>query len=125
MLKILIVASDETLAYTLEMIIRAPEIEVYHICCDECIIEKCQLHHFELVIFTDIAPYFTSMNIVEHLRRTLRVVPKIYVVANSHSEGTILTLLECGVDQYITIPLNIYRLREKVHTQLKGEEQRC
>ncbi len=125
MLKILIVASDETLAYTLELIVKGPEIETFHITRDECIIEKCRLHHFGLVIFADIAPYFTSMNIVEHLRLALEVMPKIYVVANSHSEGTILTLLECGVDQYITLPLNIYRLREKVYGQLRRKEGQC
>ncbi len=125
MFKILIVANDEPLGYTLELILQDARIETHHLSERECVLEKCRTTDFSLVIFTQLAPYFTSMNIVEHLRAELRSMPKIFVVDFSHSQSTVLTLLECGVDQYITLPVNIYRLREKVLSQVVGEGVRC
>lgn len=40
--------------------------------------------------------------------------PEIYVVSWQHNEHTVLSLIECGVDQYMTFPLNLRRLRVKV-----------
>lgn len=40
--------------------------------------------------------------------------PQIYVVARCEAEQTVMGLLECGVDQYMTFPLNPSRLRAKV-----------
>ncbi len=119
MQKILIVAQDELLAYTIERMLYSPDVETYHLSTDECVVEWCQNHECQLIIFTQLRPYFTSMNIVEHLREALDVMPRIFVLAKSHSENTILTLLECGVDQYITLPVNLYRLKNKVFTVLK------
>ena len=42
----------------------------------------------------------------------------VYVVAWQHSEQTVLSLLENGVDQYMTFPVNLQRLRGKVADEL-------
>lgn len=40
--------------------------------------------------------------------------PKLVVVAWQHAEQTVLGLLENGVDQYMTFPVNLQRLYAKV-----------
>lgn len=40
--------------------------------------------------------------------------PKLLVVAWQHAEQTVLGLLENGVDQYMTFPVNLQRLYAKV-----------
>ena len=37
-----------------------------------------------------------------------------YVVSWQQSEQTVLSLLECGVNQYLTFPVSLQRLRAKV-----------
>ncbi len=39
---------------------------------------------------------------------------KLYVISWQHGENTVMGLLECGVSQYMTFPLNIDRLIVKI-----------
>ncbi|MFR9504243.1 MAG: hypothetical protein SNH73_07345 [Rikenellaceae bacterium] len=118
MTKLLIVSSDSLYTKVISTALQGPQVEIAHIDPSQCLLEKCQNYHTELIIFLSLAPYFTSMNIIEHLREVLTEMPAIYVIAHSHSQSTILSLLECGVTQYMTFPINLYRLRNKVYTLL-------
>ncbi len=40
--------------------------------------------------------------------------PRIFFVAWQHSEHAVLSVLDGGVDQYMTFPVNLQRLRLKV-----------
>lgn len=122
MLRILLVSPTPLYADAISLALQASQVDVRCIDSTQCVIETCQESRFSLIIFLSLAPYFTSMNIVEHLRNNLEAVPPIYVISHSHSQSTILTLLECGVNQYMTFPINIYRLRNKVHTLLSENE---
>ena len=44
--------------------------------------------------------------------------PLVYVVAWQQAEQSVLSLLECGVDQYLTFPVSLQRLRTKVANEL-------
>ena len=44
--------------------------------------------------------------------------PLVYVVAWQQAEQSVLSLLECGVDQYLTFPVSLQRLRMKVANDL-------
>ncbi len=116
---LIIVSADKLNAETLRLALESPHINIECFDTTECLLDFCCLHSVELIIFLSVTPYFTSMNIVEHLRREMcGSVPTIFVVSHSHSHSTILTLLECGVAQYMTFPLNLHRLRSKVHNLL-------
>lgn len=52
--------------------------------------------------------------LIERLRPSSRHDPAIYVVSWQQSEQAILSLLEIGVDQYITFPICTNRLLTKV-----------
>lgn len=70
---------------------------------------------FDLIIVLTITPFACccSMPRVEGFRR-----PVVYVIAWQQSEQTVLSLLESGVDQYMTFPVNLQRLRSKVTDEL-------
>ena len=57
--------------------------------------------------------------------RTLRPAglgrPLVYVVAWQQAEQTVLSLLECGVDQYMTFPVSLQRLRTKIANALNRQ----
>lgn len=52
-------------------------------------------------------------------RRKKRARPQIFVISWQHSEQTVLGLIECGVDQYMTFPLSLRRLCVKLLGQRK------
>ena len=47
--------------------------------------------------------------------------PLVYVVAWQQAEQTVLSLLECGVDQYMTFPVSLQRLRTKIANALNRQ----
>ncbi|MFI3281042.1 MAG: hypothetical protein R3Y44_03600 [Rikenellaceae bacterium] len=116
MINILIVSSDPLRASAISMALQGQNLDIHHLGSRECLVEYCRINDVQLIIFLSLSPYFASMNVVEQLSRQLVQLPKIYVVAHSQSSSTILALLECGVDQYMTFPLNLYRLRSKVYS---------
>ncbi|MFI3324170.1 MAG: hypothetical protein SNI45_06935 [Rikenellaceae bacterium] len=119
MQNLLIVASEAIHTETIQLALNAPQITISCVDSSQCLLERCATQRFELIIFLSIVPYFTSMNIIEQMRRELgERLPVIYVISHSHSKRTILTLLECGVSQYMTFPINLYRLRNKVFSLL-------
>ncbi len=120
-LNLLIASHNNLRAQTIKITLESPAVNIQIVDSTDCLIEACRTHHIDLIIFLVISPYFTSMNIIEHLKQHLSQPPKTYVIAHSHSQKTILTLLECGVTQYMTFPLNLYRLRNKVFSLLEVE----
>lgn len=69
---------------------------------------------FDLVIVLQVSPFLGGREMVRGVRPAGLNRPLFYVVSWQHSEQTVLNLLECGVDQYMTFPLNLQRLRSKV-----------
>lgn len=69
---------------------------------------------FDVVVVLEVAPVRSGRNFFRRIRpRPLRR-PEIYVVAWHQAADTVLAMLECGVDQYLSFPLNLSRLRGKV-----------
>lgn len=68
----------------------------------------------DLVIFGITAPLINGSGLIEKLRPTASHLPLIYVITWQLSEHVVLSLLEMGVDQYMTFPLCIERLRCKL-----------
>ncbi|MFI3285766.1 MAG: hypothetical protein R3Y08_03850 [Rikenellaceae bacterium] len=115
---LLIVSNDPLQRAIVSMTLESQEHHIVAINTSQCVVEACRAHSIDTIIFLTLSPYFTSMNIVDELSRMLSNPPSIYVITQSHSAAVVLMLLECGVDQYLTFPLNLYRLRRKIF----GEE---
>ncbi len=67
----------------------------------------------DLTILLHTSPIWCGGAIYSLLRHRSRN-QKLYVVAWQQSEQTVLSLLECGVNQYFTLPVSLQRLRRKV-----------
>lgn len=72
---------------------------------------------FDLVIVLR-AGLFQSGEVVRFLRPEGLKRPAVYVISWQQAEQTVLSLLESGVDQYMTFPLSLHRLRVKVANEL-------
>lgn len=68
----------------------------------------------DAVVVLGAAHFFSGSLSAESLRPRGSRRPEIYVISWQHSEHAVLSLLECGVDQYMTLPLSLGRLRLKL-----------
>lgn len=74
----------------------------------------CRHGRFERVIVLGCTMFSDGELSVERLRPRGVMRPEIYVLSWHHSEQSVLSLLECGVNQYITLPFNLRRLCRKI-----------
>ncbi len=77
----------------------------------------CRRGAVDLVLLLRAADFLARRQAVERLRRTAGN-PRLYVLMWHHSERVALALLERGVDQCMTFPVNLARLRRKVAEEL-------
>lgn len=76
---------------------------------------------FDVVIVVGTSAFFSGGEVVRALRPPGLRRPLIYAVAWQQAEQTVLSLLECGVDQYMTFPVNLQRLRAKIANELNRQ----
>ncbi|MBR5864210.1 MAG: response regulator transcription factor [Alistipes sp.] len=76
-----------------------------------------------LVIILRASTLLCGSELISRLRPTPQRLPTIYVISWQQSEQTILSLLEMGVDQYMTFPICLSRLRAKASATLKKNSQ--
>ena len=116
--RILIVSDEEFLRDLMRFTLADMPVEIR---CARGLTEMrhhCRRGVFDLVIVLRVAPFLCGDDPVRELRpRGLRR-PVFYVVTWQQAEHTVLSLLECGVDQYLTFPLSLGRLRAKVAAEI-------
>ncbi len=84
-----------------------------------------------LIILLNICPIINGARFISRLRSlpspfpepSSRQRPTIMVIAWQQAEQTVLSLLEEGVDQYMTFPICVNRLYGKISTLLKNSHQ--
>ena len=84
--------------------------------------QTCRKSNAELVIILSPAPLLGGQNIIKQLRGSGRKT-EIYVISWRHAEQAVLSLLEYGIDQYMTFPICMGRLKAKIsaHNQHNRE----
>ena len=112
--RILILSQDDLLAEVVQASLEGIDAEIRR-AEDLAAFERLTGRQvFDLVIALHVWPFCCGAEILQRLRPERLPRPAIYVVSWQQSEQTVLGLLEYGVDQYMTFPLNPMRLRGKV-----------
>lgn len=116
--KIVIYSSRSSVATLIAEIVGCDSVNV--VCCTstEQLIASCAYQRPDLVIILAIKPFINGSELIRRIRLTDKRTPPIYVIAWQQTEQIVLSLLECGVDQYMTFPICMSRLRGKSLTQL-------
>lgn len=93
------------------------------ICCSspDQMIATCIHKQPDLVIILAIKPFIDGSELIKRIRTNDKRNPPIYVIAWQQSEQIVLSLLECGVDQYMTFPICMSRLRGKSQNAMCDE----
>lgn len=92
------------IGYTNEDIILCYEIDSLE--------QVCRKSNAELAIILSPAPLLGGRNIIKQLRCD-GLKTEIYVISWRHAEQSVLSLLEYGIDQYMTFPICMGRLKSK------------
>ncbi|MBQ5874840.1 MAG: DNA-binding response regulator [Alistipes sp.] len=120
--KIIIYSQDSFTAELVAAIIGCTDKDIIHSHSIEQTEELCRERDADLVIILSTAPLLGGRNIIKQLRRE-RHRPEIYVISWRHAEQAILSLLECGIDQYMTFPICMERLKAKIATNDRKERE--
>lgn len=70
--------------------------------------------HPDLIIVISTSPLLKSPQLIQGLRGKSTHRPQIFVITWQLSEQVVIGLLEMGIDQYMTFPISVERLRSKV-----------
>lgn len=73
----------------------------------------------DMVVMLASYPLLSGLDLAARLRRRGSGRPRIYVLSWLHNEQNVLSVLESGADQYLTLPVNIPRLCGKIAAQIQ------
>ena len=116
--RILIVAEDAFVRDVIRLSLVGLEAEVRCVEDGERMRRLCRRMQFDLIIVLQATMFLCGGNPVREVRPAGLRRPVVYVLSWQQAEQTVLSLLEAGVDQYMTFPVSLQRLRRKVADEL-------
>ena len=117
--RILIVAEEAFAREVIRSALIGIEAEVHCLGDPARMAPLCRRITFDLILVLQAARFLCGGNPVREVRPAGLRRPVLYVLSWQQSEQTVLGLLEAGVDQYLTFPVNLQRLRRKVAEALE------
>lgn len=101
------------------------DTDSYVVNCDspEQTVTACLRESPDIVILLTVSPFIDGSEFIDRIRRRGARRPAVYVVSWHQSEHIVLSLLEAGVDQYLTFPVCMSRLYGKIRTGLNDNDE--
>lgn len=122
--KIIIYSPTPHLATLITSIIEDDDLLIIHCTTLESLLSICSKEPPSLIIFLAIAPFMDGSEIISNIRTISQQRLPIYVISWQQSENVVLSLLECGADQYMTFPICMSRLKFKTIEHFEQQRQR-
>lgn len=119
MKKILIAVADGILAEILRYSLRNMGTEIDTVSNEELFVSHLLHNEYAIVLTQFTAPFLNGYDIVKRIKSRSRRKPIIYLISHVSNEALLLSLFDSGVDQYITLPMSITRLKRKLSADLK------
>lgn len=120
MYRILIASGDEVLRRTLAFSLHDMDTKVDFAPTKEDMLAMCRTSKFNLIMLVGTMLPMCRQDVMEVLRPDGQRPPKIYVISWQHADLPTQRLLRSGVDQYMTLPVNLHRLRNKILNELSA-----
>lgn len=120
---ILIVSDDLFIADLLMAALGDLEVQLYSERSVERAAAACRSGRYDLVLLLTVGALLCKCGGVETIRPRGLKRPRIYVLSWQQSEQIVLSLLEQGVDQYLTLPISLERLRGKIRREITETER--
>lgn len=90
------------------------KVEVESVTSRQALFRRCAERQFESVIIEDYRLFMDGQDAIRRIRADFAAYPRIIVLSSLLDHHTVVTLLECGVDEYLLLPISPARLRQKV-----------
>lgn len=116
--RILIVSDDTFLCDLIRLSLADMRVEVHCAADAAGMRAQCRRMLFDLVIVLAAGLFLGGEEPLREVRPAGLRRPAVYVLAWQQTEQTVLSLLEAGVNQYMTFPVSLHRLRRKVADEL-------
>jgi DNA-binding response OmpR family regulator len=71
-------------------------------------------HTPDMVITDILLPFFSGLELINHIHHHKDNIPKIIVLTQIHNENTVSRAFELGIDDYITKPFDLDYLSLKI-----------
>lgn len=119
--RILIVSDDTFLCDLIRLSLADMGVEV-HCSADAAGMRTlCRRMLFDLIVVLDTGIFFAGGVSVRAVRPAGLRRPAVYVLSWLQSEQTVLSLFEEGVNQYLTFPVSLGRLRRKIAEEIERQ----
>ena len=89
-------------------------VEVESVTSRQALFKRCREKIFDRIVIEDYRLFMDGGGNVALLRTHFSNRPRIFVLAPSVDQPTVLSLLDCGVDEYLLLPISAERLRRKI-----------
>ena len=116
--RVLIVSDERFLQRLVGFALTGLDAEVHYAEGADEAERRCRRTLFDLILVLEVPPFLSGRNLIGRVRPAGLRRPAVYVLTWQQAEQTVLSLLECGVDQYLTFPVSLARLRSKVAEEL-------
>lgn len=115
MKKILLAFSDPLLVAVLADMLDEHQCDcvVVHSATD--FVEVCNKGGYDCIVTSFSEPFLSGHDLASKIREvSFPLKPSIFLVSQYHSESILVSLFESGVDQYLTMPLDVRSITRKI-----------
>ena len=82
----------------------------------EELFERCRAAHYDLLLTDDARMFMNGTDAMSRIR-CVNVTLPVFILSYNLTEESVTALLEEGVNQFISLPVAVDRLRRKVESQ--------
>lgn len=114
MIKVLVFSPSFRMRAMIVGMVTCSDVEVESVTSRQALFRRCSEKLFDKVIIEDYRLFMNGSDAVRRIKIHCACSPRIMVLSPIMDERIVLALLDCGVDEYILLPLSPTRLRHKV-----------
>jgi CheY-like chemotaxis protein len=113
MRSIIIHSENSNLRTLLCSLLASDEVEVVEARSRQELTARCRRHRFDKVVTDDVRMFMNGSEILREIRHNNKNT-RIFVLSHDASEHSVLSLLEAGVTEFLSLPITIERLQKKL-----------
>lgn len=121
---VIIAAREEPIIRVLERALKGVGVDVERAHSHRQLLRKCNTRHYRLIISRFVAPLVQSRGEVARLRGC-GPATHLFVLSHTRDERVVVTLLERGVSQFLSLPVSLSRLMCKIEQELHKDSWLC
>lgn len=113
MRSIIIHSENSNLRTLLCSLLASDEVEVVEARSRQELTARCRHHRFDKVVTDDVRMFMNGSEILREIRHNNKNT-RIFVLSHDASEHAVLSLLEAGITEFLSLPITIERLQKKL-----------